>query len=163
MTTSAVCTPSWVVVTNETSLAEVPRLPATSGFAPTVRPGRLPAGLRSKSSARRAGAVTRGRHSPDPRTTTEDRPLGAVGAPGPGPRDVVLFLSCCYSVAARRTARRAGVALNLPAQAELFDQRAVAGDVLPGQVLQQPPAPADEQQQPAAAVVIMLVHLEVLG
>src|SRR5262252_8725230 len=93
MMTSAVCTPSWVVVMNETSLTEVPRLPATSGF----RTDRQAGPSAGRSSIEVLGPAGRRRHAqapfpPDPRTTTEDRPLGAVGAPGPGPRDVVLFL-----------------------------------------------------------------------
>src|SRR5262245_38233883 len=49
------------------------------------------------------------------------------------------------------------------ADAEPLPDRAVAVDVLLGQVLQQPAAAADQQQQPAAAVVVMLVHLQMLG
>src|SRR5215469_1622562 len=51
----------------------------------------------------------------------------------------------------------------LAAQAKLLYQRAVPGDVLACQVLEQPPAAADEEQQPAAAVVVVLMHLEVLS
>src|ERR1700693_3029262 len=50
----------------------------------------------------------------------------------------------------------------LAADAEALPNRAIAIDVLLGQVLQQPAAAADQQQQPAAAVVVMLVHLQVL-
>src|SRR5690348_10514715 len=62
----------------------------------------------------------------------------------------VLILSC--SLAGRSAA-----------DAEPLPNRAVAVDVLLGQVLQQPAAAADQQQQPTAAVVVVLVHLQVLG
>src|SRR5258708_16049746 len=63
---------------------------------------------------------------------------------------------CVIAVSSQRRAP-------LPAQAKLLDQRAVASDVLAGQVLEQPAPAADEQQQSVAAVVIVLVHLQVLG
>src|SRR5580658_55704 len=87
----------------------------------------------------------------DPGTTTEDRPW-ALGAGGYG-MSVWLF---SYFLAARAGRGSA-------ADAETLPDRTVAGDVLLGQVLQQPAAAADQQQQPAAAVVVMLVHLQVLG
>src|SRR5687768_13463145 len=48
-------------------------------------------------------------------------------------------------------------------QAQALDQRAVAGDVDGGDVLEQTTATTDEQQQAATRVVVVLVHLEVLG
>src|SRR5580700_151092 len=105
---------------------------------------------------------------PGPRTTTEDRPCGAVSAPGRS-RGTSFFswLFSCGSGAAvapgRRGLSRAPPRSGLPAQPELLDQGAVPGDVLAGQVLQQPAAAAHEEQQPATAVVVMLVHLQVLS
>src|SRR5882757_7586834 len=51
----------------------------------------------------------------------------------------------------------------LSAQTEPLDQRAVALDVLGGQVLQQPAALADQLVHAATGVVVVLVRLEVLG
>src|SRR5690606_19392051 len=48
-------------------------------------------------------------------------------------------------------------------QAELLDQRLVAGDILAVQVVEQAAAAVDHLQQAAAAVVVLLVELEVLG
>src|SRR5437660_7592481 len=83
----------------------------------------------------------------NPGTTTEDRPWRS----GPG----ATGCQCCrYSVVPGRGSA---------ADAEPLPDRAVAVDVLLGQVLQQPAAAADQQQQPAAAVVVVFVHLQVLG
>src|SRR5688572_11384265 len=49
------------------------------------------------------------------------------------------------------------------AQAETFDDRAVALDLGLLQVVEEPTALAHEEQQPATAVVVVLVLLEVLG
>src|SRR5258708_4242643 len=65
--------------------------------------------------------------------------------------------------AAQRDSGRRRVSEQLAAEPQLLDQRAVAADVLTGQILQQSPAAADEQQQPVAAVMVVLVHLQVLG
>jgi len=51
----------------------------------------------------------------------------------------------------------------LSAQTEILDERPVPGDVLAGEVLQEPATAADKQQQPAAAVVVVLVHFQMLG
>src|SRR5690625_6965887 len=51
----------------------------------------------------------------------------------------------------------------LSAQAESFDQRAVALDLVVPQVTEQPAALADQQQQAPAGVVVMLMGLEVFG
>src|SRR5215831_13276688 len=163
MMTSAVCTPSWVIVMSETFLTEVPRVPATSGF----RTDRQAGPSAGRSSIEVLGPAGRRRHTRAPFPLTRE-PLPRTGpwarwallGRGRG-TSFCLFLPVIHLPPAGRPA--GGFALNLPAQAELLDQRAVAGDVLPGQVLQQPAAAADEQQQPPAAVMIMLVHLEVLG
>src|SRR5690242_18900157 len=76
-------------------------------------------------------------------------PALALGAGGYG-MSVLSIFSC----SAPRT---------LAADAEPLPNRAVAVDVLLGQVFQQPAAAADQQQQPATAVVVVLVHLQVLG
>src|SRR5580704_19146789 len=104
------------------------------------------AGLRSKPS----GAVLASRTC-RPGTTTEDRPCGARGR---GLRDVSVVIQFSWLLR---------VGTGSAADAETLPDRTVTGDVLLGQVLQQPAAAADQQQQPAAAVVVMLVHLEVLG
>src|SRR5207253_6104598 len=84
----------------------------------------------------------------NPGTTTEDRPWRS----GPG----ATGCQCCrYSVVPWPG--------KLAADAEPLPDRAVAVDVLLGQVFQQPAAAADQQQQPATAVVVVLVHLQVLG
>src|SRR6516162_7809652 len=85
----------------------------------------------------------------NPGTTTEDRPWRS----GPG----ATGCQCGYSVFLLRPGPGSA------ADAETLPNRTVTGDVLLGQVLQQPPAAADQQQQPAAAVVVVLVHLQVLG
>src|SRR5579862_9335289 len=77
-----------------------------------------PAGLRSKFSA--PELATTAVAPADPRTTTEDRPVGLVSAPGRGPRDVVRKWCIQLSCGARCRAPR-----SLPAQAEFLDQRAV--------------------------------------
>src|SRR5260221_3745854 len=95
MMTSAVCTPSWIPATGETSFTEVPRLPATGG----ARSGRLagPAAGRSSIEALGPGAM-----APWPENHYRGpAPCGALGAPGPGPRDVVLVVSCIQSSARR--------------------------------------------------------------
>src|SRR5579884_42841 len=53
--------------------------------------------------------------------------------------------------------------LPLSAQTETLDQRAVALDVLGGQVLQQPAALTHQLVHAAAGVVVVLVRLQVLG
>src|SRR5690242_18266478 len=78
-------------------------------------------------------------------------PRTGHGARGRGLRDVSVDIKLC-SLAGRSAAN-----------AEPLPDRAVAIDVLLGQVLQQPAAAADQQQQPAAAVVVVFVHLQVLG
>src|SRR5215471_13416238 len=108
-----------------------------------------------RSSIEALGCCLPRRHLPakagNPGTTTEDRPWRS----GPG----ATGCQCCrYSVVPGWAAPG-----NLAADAEPLPDRAVAVDVLLGQVLQQPAAAADQQQQPAAAVVVVLVHLQVLG
>src|SRR5215211_7185363 len=49
------------------------------------------------------------------------------------------------------------------AQAEAFDERPVAGDIVVLEVAEQPAAAADHLQQAAARVVVVLVNLEMLG
>src|SRR4051812_33232364 len=51
----------------------------------------------------------------------------------------------------------------LAAQAQLLDQRAVALQVVPLHVGQQPAPPADQLEQAPARMVVVLVHLHVLG
>src|ERR1700751_1801123 len=87
--------------------------------------------------------------------TREPLPRTGPGARGRGLRDVsvVDILLCLAGLAPGSAA----------ADTEPLPDRAVAVDVLLGQVLQQPAAAADQQQQPAAAVVVVLVHLQVLG
>src|SRR5689334_14121158 len=80
-------------------------------------------------------------------------PALALGAGGYGMS--VLSIFCCAWLGWLRGSSAA--------DAEPLPDRAVAVDVLLGQVLQQPAAAADQQQQPAAAVVVVLVHLQVLG
>src|ERR1700729_1220979 len=105
----------------ETSLTEVPRLPATSG----ARSGRLagPASWPVFDRSPRPGRVT----APDPRTTTEDRlPLGALGAPGPGPRDVSFVSSfplssvVCLQLSARRARAQRAVLTQPPCASRAF-------------------------------------------
>ena len=54
-------------------------------------------------------------------------------------------------------------AIFLFADAELFNNHAVARDILLHQVIQQIAAMADHFQQAAAGVMVLLVHLQVLG
>src|SRR5208337_5617171 len=84
-------------------------------------------------------------------------PRTGHGARGRGLRDVSFR---CSVVPGRTRGPGPG---GLAANAEALPDRAIAIDVLLGQVLQQPAAAADQQQQPAAAVVVMLMHLKVLG
>src|SRR6201987_6177760 len=105
-----------------------------------------PAGLRSKPS----GAVLASRTC-CPGTTTEDRPCGARGR---GLRDVSVVIQFSWLLR---------VGTGSAADTETLPDRTVTGDVLLGQVLQQPAAAADQQQQPAAAVVVVLLYLQVLG
>src|SRR5206468_7334300 len=102
-------------------------------------------------SPRPGCAAIRRVSAPDPRTTTEDRPIApsALRSRGRG-----MLLSSCVTAVPRPS---------LPAQAQLLDQGAVALDVLAGQVLKQPTATADQEQQAPAAVMVVLVYLEVLG
>src|SRR5580658_1220951 len=86
-------------------------------------------------------------------------PALALGAGGYGMSVLSLFSCGWRGLRYRPRSRPRGLA----ADAEALPDRTVSGDVLLGQVLQQPAAPADEQQQPAAAVVVVLVHLQVLG
>src|SRR3954447_7848751 len=51
----------------------------------------------------------------------------------------------------------------LPAQAQLLDECPLALQIVPLQVIQQPPPPADQLEQAAPGMVVVLVHLEVLG
>src|SRR5580704_6565285 len=90
-------------------------------------------------------------------------PRTGPGARGRGLRDVSvvdikLFLALLASGTTPEPPEGSSAA-----DAEPLPDRAVAVDVLLGQVLQQPAAAADQQQQPAAAVVVVLVHLQVLG
>src|SRR3984885_12307172 len=158
MMTSALVTPS----TGETSLIEVPRLPAASGAPCASQLARKAAGRSSIEVLGPAGAPP-GRGPPNPRTTTEDGPCGRCQRSGPEPRDVVRFVVYSVVLRAARALPAAPPGVNLPAQTELLDHRAVPVDVFALQVVQQAPAAADKQQQPAAAVVVVLVHLEVLG
>src|ERR687897_374101 len=113
------------------------------------------AGLRWKHPGReRSRGPTRG---PLPRT--------GRASPDRGP----LQRGCGHLFSCER--RRSGPAAGRPlpttgpssTQTELLDQLAIAGDVLLGQVVEQPAALADEQQQTAAAVVVVLVLLEVFS
>src|SRR5579859_3837478 len=72
------------------------------------------------------------RRGGDPGTTTEDRPFGARGR---GLRDVSVVIQFSWLYEVR----------GLAADAETLPDRTVTGDVLLGQVLQQPAATADQQ------------------
>ena len=48
----------------------------------------------------------------------------------------------------------------LSAQTEILDERAVPGDVLAGEILQQPPTAADEQQQAGSRTNVVNVYIE---
>ena len=50
-----------------------------------------------------------------------------------------------------------------PPDAQFRNERTVALDIVTGQVVQQPAAPADQEEQPPARVMILLVGLEVLS
>src|SRR5438552_18689074 len=82
----------------------------------------------------------------------------------------LLFLHCAFvkggdwvsvDEGARPSSTLRGVLKELAAEAELLDEGAVALEVLPLQVVQEPAAPADELQEPAARVVVVLVRPEV--
>ena len=48
-------------------------------------------------------------------------------------------------------------------QPQLFNQPAVAFNIIVFKVIQEPPAPADHLEEAAPGVVVLLVHLEVLS
>ena len=88
------------------------------------------------------------------------------GSPGPVSAPVPRQADECSNFAAAIGSSDLGRpkirVLDLAAQAEALDQRAVPRDVGAPQVAEQAAAAADEQQQAAAAVVVVLVHLQVL-
>src|SRR5690349_15815380 len=74
---------------------------------------------------------------------------------------LICLLSSLLGPAGLRAILRSGRAL--AAQAQLLDQRAVALQIVPLHVGQQPAPPADQLEQAAAGMVVVLVHLHVLG
>src|ERR1700685_2066949 len=117
-------------------------------------------GAAGRSSIEALGPSPPPRGRTHPRTPTEDRPCGRCRAPGRSRGTSFLFVVSYSVFGVRFPGPRAPdgarpAALNLPAQAELLDQRAVPGNVGPAQVVQQATAAADEQQQAATAVVVV--------
>src|SRR6476646_3325359 len=80
------------------------------------------------------------------------------------PGSTAMLMFSLFSPRARafwRAILRSGRAL--AAQAQLLDQRAVALQIVPLHVGQQPAPPADQLEQAPAGMVVVLVHLHVLG
>src|SRR5215207_6134598 len=122
-----------------------PKLPARAGA------GGRGASSQSKGlgAARRLGASA---FQGSPLTTDIDRSSGS-----PVGRALLSAPGASSSSARRLRPPRSA------AQAEAFDERPVAGDIVVLEVAEQPAAATDHLQQAAARVVVVLVDLEMLG
>ena len=105
------------------------------------------------SPNRRSLADGRGATADRWRSAYRDQPAGLTGTARWRAADSPSVSSCARkrSDGRQRSRERPGASL---AQAELFDQRAVALEVAALQVVQEAPAAADEHQQAAARVVV---------
>ena len=132
-----------------------------AGPAPSPAPSCRPGGRRRRRRpASRACPSRRCSSSRPTGTVTVCGPSVAIAISPPLPRERGGLSQ--LPLAGRSSLRLPLPPVPLPSEAQLLDQGAVALEVVPLKVVEQPPPAADELQQPAPRVVVVLVRAQVL-